>query len=228
MFWEEDTAKIQFQVPNRILDLVFSLRCRELPVDHAYALSQALGQILPWVLEDARIGIHTVHVAGSQNGWERPTQDSGQRLMLSQRTRFSLRIPKERLEALQQGLAGVTLDVAGCPMTLGQSRVRPLSNESTLFARHVVIGARREEDAFLRWVADELGVMQIRIRKALCGKAISIATPDGPLFTRGLLLAELSPAESVRLQEQGLGPGRFLGCGLFIPHKSIGAVKDSG
>jgi CRISPR/Cas system CSM-associated protein Csm4 (group 5 of RAMP superfamily) len=38
------------------------------------------------------------------------------------------------------------------------------------------------------------------------------------------MLADLKPEESLRLQQQGLGPHRLMGCGIFIPHKGIDAV----
>jgi hypothetical protein len=66
--------------------------------------------------------------------------------------------------------------------------------------------------------------MDIRVRKALCGKTTALAAPDGPIETRSLMLADLTPEESLRLQQQGLGPHRAMGCGLFIPHKGIAAV----
>jgi hypothetical protein len=31
----------------------------------------------------------------------------------------------------------------------------------------------------------------------------------------------------VELQRRGLGPWRHMGCGLFIPHKDIAAVKPA-
>ena len=51
--------------------------------------------------------------------------------------------------------------------------------------------------------------------------------PAGPVFTRSLMVAELQPEQSVRLQQLGLGDGRTIGCGLFLPHKGIAAVKES-
>jgi hypothetical protein len=39
------------------------------------------------------------------------------------------------------------------------------------------------------------------------------------------MVAELKPEEAFELQRRGLGEGRKLGCGLFIPHKGIKAVK---
>ncbi|NCA73146.1 MAG: type I-MYXAN CRISPR-associated protein Cas6/Cmx6, partial [Sphingobacteriia bacterium] len=38
--------------------------------------------------------------------------------------------------------------------------------------------------------------------------------------------AVLTREESIRLQREGLGPHRGLGCGLFIPHKGIDPVKS--
>jgi len=66
-----------------------------------------------------------------------------------------------------------------------------------------------------------LHVMGITPKKMLCGIEHRLRTPDGPLRTRSLMLAELSPDESRRLQEQGLGSFRHLGCGLLLPHKGI-------
>jgi len=51
--------------------------------------------------------------------------------------------------------------------------------------------------------------------------------PDGSIFTRSLMVADLEPEQSVRLQQIGLGEGRTIGCGLFIPHKGIKAVKET-
>jgi CRISPR/Cas system CSM-associated protein Csm4 (group 5 of RAMP superfamily) len=35
------------------------------------------------------------------------------------------------------------------------------------------------------------------------------------------MVAELSYEDAITLQEQGLGPHRTLGCGLFLPQKSF-------
>jgi hypothetical protein len=67
--------------------------------------------------------------------------------------------------------------------------------------------------------------MGLRVRKALCGRVHRIRTPKGDLQARSLMVAELKPEEAFELQRRGLGEGRKLGCGLFIPHKGIKAVK---
>jgi hypothetical protein len=40
------------------------------------------------------------------------------------------------------------------------------------------------------------------------------------------MLAGLRLEQSLALQRHGLGDERKLGCGLFIPHKGIGDLRD--
>ena len=228
MFWkEEDTGKA-FDVPDDIVDVVFSIGCKRLPVDHAYALSNAVKRALPWIADEPGVGVHTVHVAGSQNGWERPEHGSDQHLIVSRRTKLTIRAPKERMDELREDLRGKTLDVAGCPLTVGDGKIRPLSKETTIFARYVATLPEDSEDSFLASMAVALRKMDISVRKALCGKSTHLCTPAGTIHTRSLMLADLSPEESVRLQQLGLGPHRDLGCGIFIPHKGIDSVQKGG
>jgi hypothetical protein len=92
-----------------------------------------------------------------------------------------------------------------------------------------VVGAPdEEEESFLARCAQDLAGMNIRMQKALCGKATALATPSGEIHTRSLLVASLTLAESFRLQQRGLGPKRLLGCGIFIPHKGIDPVNRNG
>lgn len=228
MFWTEETPVDQFQVPEDVVDLVFDIDCRRLPVDHAYALSAAIMHTVPWIKDDPRIGIHNIQVAGSQNGWERPHHGTENYLLLSHRTKLVLRIPREHLQAIQKEVTGLSLDISGCPMQIKNAKMRQLSKHTTLFARYVVSTNMEEEHVFLDWAVQEFRQMDIRVRKALCGKSVTLSTPTGPIATRSLLLAELSLEESIRLQQIGLGDYRMLGCGLFLPHKGINAVSNLG
>jgi hypothetical protein len=79
--------------------------------------------------------------------------------------------------------------------------------------------------AFMREAQSLLADMGIRPKKMLCGMEHVIATPDRNIRARSLMLADLGVEESVRLQQRGLGPGRTLGCGLFLPHKNINEVR---
>lgn len=225
MFWEDDETRESVEIPTDIIDLLFSIECRALPVDHAYALSCALHQALPWLADDDRTGIHEIHVAASQNGWERPA-DIDQLLYLSRRTKLTLRVPVDRLDDAR-ALGGRTLDVDGHVMKIGTSKPKPLSRMSTLFARHVVAKGDDDETRFLQRMAAHLKVMDIPMKKALCGIEHALSTPQGPVHTRSLLVASLRPEDSVRLQREGLGTHRKMGCGIFIPHKGIDPVKKT-
>lgn len=229
MFWNEDETAETPQTPEDIVDVLFAIECRRLPVDHAYRLSAALQAAVPWLAEEPGLGVHSIHVAGSQNGWERPEQGPDAVLMLSRRTRLTIRAPRHRADALIGSLPGSRLNVAGEPFAIGAGKIRPLSQETTLFARYVASATEIEEDEedFLASAARALDEMAIQVRKALCGKTTSLLGPSGTLRTRSLMLAGLTRDESLRLQQQGLGPHRLIGCGIFIPHKGIDPVKQS-
>src|SRR3990172_8075733 len=56
-YWDEGNPAEEYAVPGDIVDAVFSISCRSLPVDHAYALSQAIRAELPWFAAEARAGL---------------------------------------------------------------------------------------------------------------------------------------------------------------------------
>lgn len=225
MYWQEDPTERPFEVPDDTLDVLFAIDCRRLPVDHAQALAAALRAVVPWLDAEPGAAVHNIHVAGSQNGWERPEHGGDQYLIPSRRTRLVIRVPKGRVADLEGALCGTTLDLAGCPLTIGAAKTRTLSKEATLFARQVVTRPGEDEDGFLARAAAELRAHGIEVRKAVCGKELVLETPQGPVRARSLMLADLSPEEAVRLQQVGLGPRRDLGCGVFIPHKGVDSAR---
>lgn len=224
MFWsEESDEQERFVVPDTVMEVVFAVRdCQCLPAEHAYALSGALHEALPWLAEEERVGIHPIYGAESGNGWQRP-EDPDAPIYLSRRQKMTLRVPKERVEDVKD-LSGQTLEIDSYSLTVGEARTRLLSDLPTLFARNVATEPGLGEDEFLARVAEELRELDIRVKKMMASIERDIRTPDGPLHTRGLMLADLKPEDSVRLQEEGLGPHRKLGCGLFVPQKGIKAV----
>lgn len=237
-YWQEPDELNTSQSATTVVDVLFNLIGRSLPVDHVAELAQAILAYVPWLADEPCGGIHSIYVAGSQNGWERPSVNSDQPLMLSRRTKLIIRVPQIRVAALQAALAHQTLIIADLPLSIGDSKTRLLSSETTLFARAVVDEKLttalttspspmidQDETAFLDWAAIALTALNIHIRKALCGKLAIIALPNGEqLGTRSLLLANLSRDEALRLQQYGLGMYRMLGCGLFLPHKGIAAL----
>src|SRR3989344_2402556 len=185
MFWQETKENERYTVPDDIVDVVYSIDCRALPVDHAYALSRAIQRALPWFAEEESAGLHTIHLA-----------ESGK-------------------------LTGQTLDINGKHLRVEKSVVRPLSTITTLFSRYIVTREGTDEAVFLQDAMALFHKMGVHPKKMLCGMEHVIATPDRAIRARSLMLADLTVEESGKLQQQGFGTDRKLGCGLFIPHKDI-------
>ena len=223
MHWQDSESTPAYRLPDDVVDLAFDLRCRCLPIDHAYALLRSLLAVLPWIADDG-IGVHSIHGADSGNGWMRP-ENPQELLYLSRRTKLVLRVPTRRVPEAR-ALTGRTLEIDGHRLDVERASVRPLNAITTLLSRYVVIDAGNDEAGFLRSAVDRLQGMGVRPKKMLCGRALRIATPDGGLHVRSLLLADLTPEESLILQLRGLGPGRPLGCGLFLGHKDVNPVNQ--
>jgi len=224
MYWQEEDDGKTLKVPDDVVDLVFSIACKALPVDHAYSLSQAIQQILPWLTEEEGAGVHTIHVAETGNGWIRPSEADAV-LYPSRRTKLRVRIPKHRVDE-GKSLTGNTLDLDGYIIQVKDVTVKPLSDHPTVFSRYIVTDGFESENAVLEEMVRQLKAMGIKPKKMLCGTETIINTPDKQITTRSLMLADLSVEESVQLQMKGLGSHRWLGCGLFIPHKDIKEVKE--
>ena len=226
MYWsEENDKKEEFVIPENIVDVVFKVKGKTIPLDNAHVLAMAIKGILPWVTDDEQIGIHQVFGAESGNGWQRPENTDSELLHLSKRQKLTIRIPRTRLEDIQS-LTGQTLKLDGYDLYIGESTVRKLSDMNIVFARHVVMSdARQSEDEFMQACVEQLRALGIQIKKLMCGRERYIQLPDKKLVTRGLMIADLEKAESVKIQEKGIGIGRILGCGLFLPQKGIDAVN---
>jgi len=224
LHWQESGEPEQPLRSASVVDAAFRIDCRQLPADHAYLLSKAVESLLPWLPGEASAGIHSLHGAESGNGWQRPGESGV--IHLSRRVRLILRVPRSRLESCAD-INGKTLNIADARVVLGSIKVRELGPASTLFARRVISGPDESEDVFLDRVNEELAELKVTALKQLPGRMSRISTPVGEVYARSLMLAELPAADSIRVQESGLGEARALGCGLFVPHKSISAVNRS-
>jgi CRISPR-associated protein Cas6 len=196
-----------------VVDLVFPLVGHSLPRDHAQLLQRGLQQALPWLVDEPRAGVHPVKLVSGTEA----------QALLSQRARLLLRLPRPRVDAASE-LAGRTLELDGCQVRLGVPHLRELLPHATLYAP-AVAAPGDDEAVFLQAVEQELQGLQVRSQR-VCGKRHSLLQEGQGVTTFSLMLHALSRADSLRLQEHGLGPHRLLGCGIFVPHKSAAAVGD--
>ena len=224
MVWQETRDRTRPAIPDRIQDLSFRIEAKTLPLDHASALSDAVLERLPWLQDEPRAGIHLINYPESGSGWTRQPDSPRQSFFASKRLRLRLRLPKQRLE--QAGtLSGQKLDIDGHTMVIGRASPLLLAGSSTLFARRVIFRQQESEAEFIERAVIELERMGIAPQKILCGRQRYLHRHANRLSVTSVLLADLEFGESIRLQQNGLGPGRLFGCGIFIPHKGIGAMR---
>ena len=227
IFWEEEDDKtLPYQPPDTIFDVMFAMECKSLPLDHAWELSQQLLKHLPWMMDHEGAGIHQIHVAESNNGWMRP-EDGDALLFPSKRSKMSLRIPAEKYDEVKK-LVGKIIDIEGHKIKIGKVKKKPLGNSGVIFARYVLLKDNQSENNFLTEIAAEIkNKTNTSVKKLLCGKSHIIKTPDSNLKAIHLMIADLDDETSIKIQQLGLGFGRELGCGLFLPHKSIKTLKPT-
>lgn len=224
MLWEDDTKKVDYVVPEDVVDITYRVICKMIPTTHAWALKEALYKALPWLEAEPEAAIHQIHGATSGNGWERPPD--GELIHLSKRSRMTLRVPSQRVAEAEK-LVGQTLDIDGYELEVGKALTQPLLALPTIFSRYVIVPDGLDENQFIDWVAQQLKARNINVRKMLCGISHVISTPENDYETRSVMIADLDKPESVELQERGIGDGRHLGCGIFLPHKGIKAVGET-
>lgn len=195
-----------------ITDIQFELKGTLLPKDHGYALFLALVAHLPWIADEPLLGIHPVQGAALGDG----------NLMLNRRGKLVFRAPRTRAQALLT-LAGKEFQIASKAFTIGAGKLRSLSWHTPLYA-HCVTTGHEDERVFTQDILNELDAFKIDSR-FICGKRQTITTAQGIEFGYSLMLHGLPMEHALQIQEQGLGSNRKLGCGIFIPHKSIVAVS---
>ena len=191
-----------------MIDVVFEVSGRSVPMAHACALRAAVEAVLPWFAATAAAGIHPLKGAGTGGG----------ELLLARRTRLVLRVPANRgpdCAALQRR----TLAIGERVLETGRGEIRALRPFPTLHAARVASDSA-DGGAFDAEVAAALAALGVASPFISGGARRDDA---GGRTIRGFALSvhELAPAASLRLQTAGIGADRALGWGIFVPARSI-------
>ena len=227
MFWQEDEDKnLPYTAPEDVIDLSFTIKCKTLPIDHAWSLSREIIKYLPWMDNHIVAGVHQIHVAESNNGWLRP-DDINALLYPSRRTKMNIRLPAEKLQEVEN-LTGIVLNIDGHSLEIGKAQKKLFTNAGVIFSRYVLSNENEDENDFLQRTANEIkNKTNHSVKKMLCGKSHTIKTPEKTLKTRHLMIADLDNNTSIKIQQLGLGNKKELGCGLFLPHKGIKSLNTT-
>jgi CRISPR-associated protein Cas6 len=193
-----------------IVDVVLDIAATgSLPPGFEWPLYRGIVRLAPWIEDSPQAGILPLRGTRLEDG----------ALLLARRAKLVVRMPRDRVCAASV-LEGSVIELAGPRITLGHGTFRKLGSAPTLYSPRVALG-EAEEQAFCRRLAGELKHLRID-RPFLCGRRVDVDLEERPQPAYGVAVHGLSDAESLLLQAAGLGRGHAVGCGLFVPHKSIG------
>lgn len=199
------------------LELHFHAMGNQLPADAKYRLPAAIFKQIPELHDLPGLAINTL--AG--------IPDRAGKIQLADWSRLKIRCPIEALPSVMK-LAGQTLQVGGYPLKLGNPELSPLRPYQHLRAHLVVIKHPSGQwdqvtpDWFLAACDRQLRAMEIEAdlgipenekgepdRKTMKIKGKSV-------LGYSLIVANLRAEDSLKLQANGLGGKRRMGCGYFV------------
>jgi CRISPR-associated endonuclease/helicase Cas3 len=153
------------------------------------------------------VGVHPIRGTKVEPGF----------LELNPRSAVTLRAPSGLLPKLIP-LGGRKLHIAPCPVRLGVPQVFSLLPTARLRADLVTIKGYMEIPQFESAVRRKLDMLGVRNSvRVEVGPRRVVRIRRQTIVGFGLRLADLSDAESIRLQQSGIGGRRHFGCGLFQP-----------
>jgi CRISPR-associated protein Cas6 len=201
------------------IDLAFTLVGRTIPLDHGYSLFSAISKIVPSVHGNERVGLHPIAGLRTSPG----------SLQLTERSILRLRLPSEEI-APYIALSGCSIELEGHRLRIGIPRVESLRGVANLAARLVTIRGALTPDRLEQRVRQELSRLEVSGEPSFVPsdrppwtgqpKRRVMRIKDKRIVGFAVRISGLTPEESIRLQEHGLGGRRRMGCGVFLPRRS--------
>lgn len=189
------------------IDLAFRLTGTTIPVDHGYALYAAISRLLPDLHADTEVGIHPIRGRYVGDG----------SLHLASFSRLTVRLPSDRIRAVLK-LAGKAIEVDGNLLRVGVSETRMLRPAVNLYSRLVTIKGFMESDTFLSAARRQFETLRVNADLVI-GERRTLRVKDKQVVGFEVTARGLSPEDSLRLQEAGVGGRRHMGCGVFVPRR---------
>lgn len=201
------------------VDLVFPVNGTTIPTDHAYPLYAALSTLVPaFHAADAQLRFAPISGVGKPEGT----------LKVGPHSCLRVRLPDDSIRFVLL-LAGKRLSLVGSTVTLGVPSVRTLVAAPAVVARFVTFKNADTPEQFLttaRAKLTEFGIsgepsLPIHLEGDRAGetKRRVVRIKGAVIVGYSLLVSELTAADSLALQERGLGGRTRLGCGFFVPAK---------
>jgi len=201
------------------IEVAFPVLGELIPTDHAYMLYSALTRSVRTFHDE------TAHVRFSPINGDRGEKGT---IRIISCSRLRVRLPPEQIAVILP-LAGRTLKLGEHSVTLRPPTVIPIVPVSMLVAKIVTFKNSKMPERFLAVarqkldemdVAGEPGIPLIQQGKRAGEPRRQILRVKGRhIVGYPLQIAGLTVEESLRLQEEGLGGRRRIGCGFFMPYR---------
>jgi CRISPR-associated protein Cas6 len=191
---------------SEMVDVVFDISGESVPVNYPFALWSELVRFVPELESESSVGVLPLRTTGSDCG-----------MLLPKRAKLVVRLPKS-LAGKMASLSGQELDLGGSSLKIGNAKLREIQPHSTIHA-HLVAG-NTDEVVFVENVSARLADLGITA-SLICGRQSSLLDGEQCIQGFSLVIHDLKPEDSLRLQYNGLGGDRKFGCGIFVPYKAI-------
>lgn len=195
---------------TNIIDLVFDLEGEMLTEDYPFELWTMLCQHVPALSAPLNVGVLPLR-----------SNEVSVTASLPKRAKLVLRIPADLTDTAAT-LSGRKLTVSGNELKLGAWKHRAIKYYPTLHAQ--LVTGDNDELNFINEINQQFARMGIS-GKIICGKRHSLTGPDRQINGYSLVLHDLTPEASMKLQYHGLGESRQFGCGIFVPYKVISSLE---
>jgi CRISPR-associated protein Cas6 len=190
-----------------MIDAVFDVSGDTISTSYPLDLWESLVRCMPNLEIDQSIGVIPLRTTASEAG-----------MLLPKRAKLTLRLPTE-LSTQVATLSGLSLDIGNSSLQLGSFKLRAIQPYPTLHAH--LVNTEEDEVSFVKEVHERLDRLGIINAKLICGLRNRLAFSTFTISGFSLVIHDLKPEDSLRLQYIGLGADRRYGCGIFVPYKVI-------
>ena len=185
---------------------------QNIPIDHGYQLYSALKHRLMQLKDWDDISIKTI--SGKLN---RATR---KQLNLTDRSKLLIRLPSDKVPYVYS-FGGKSLTIGRHKIRLGIPEMNFLQPKFRLRSHIVVIRGYQEPNGFLEAAKRQIEGLNIKADLKLISKKDGTSKPKTirvkqTLVGFGVEANNLSEADSIILQEKGLGGKQKMGCGVFV------------
>ncbi len=197
---------------NPYIELVFPVMGQNLPIDHGYQLYSALKYRLKQLKDWNDISIKTISGKLDRN--------INHEINLTDRSQLLIRLTAEKVPFVYS-FSGKSLTIGKHKIRLGIPEMNFIQPKSKLRSHIVVIRGYEEPKTFLEAAQKQLEELNIKGDVKLI--ASKVGTPKRKtikvkqtLVGFGVEISNLNQADSIILQEKGLGGKQKMGCGVFV------------